>query len=433
MNSDEDDEDVAVIAAPAPAGNEERNPKSSSCNNDDNSNQGVTVEDEYEYLFGFGSIMNTTTHAPWLKPSNKKKSKNGINENSKSAQGTSSLPGVVAILKKGFGYERQWNFRSSTGFTALGVRKAENPRHQQQCGSDINGVLFRVTKELMPDFDRREVGYEKVLIPLEYLDFDHGDATSESADMWHMQLSPEDRLWLYVPLESHCKPADENHPLLQSYVDTVMQGCLEWGGEMMAETFINTTGGWSTYFLNDTPSSRRPWLYRKDYTTIDRLLQKYADKTHFGDRKHPEEFSSAFHRRMKGTWSIPRRNKNFTGREKELQDLRSRFAGNGDNKSSNSSAGISGASTVVKVEVAGMGGAYYSMSEASRVVGVFFLLNYPLFSAFVCFDFIPIIKAWAKHSSLQNIVIDITQVSMDWLFGSMQNRLSHLLQIIGSC
>ena len=74
------------------------------------------------------------------------------------------------------------------------------------------------------------------------------------------ELTPNDKIWIYVPQPSQNQPADENHPLLQSYVDTVLQGCLEWGGKAMGIDFVLSTDSWSPYFLNDTPSSRRPWL-----------------------------------------------------------------------------------------------------------------------------------------------------------------------------
>jgi hypothetical protein len=353
--------------------------------------------DEYDYIFGFGSIMNTTTHTPWLQTSEKGSS----NRNNQTSFRSSVLPGVVATLTKEFGYERRWNFRSPTGFTALGVSKADSIHS----ASDINGVLFQVPHAMIPGFDRREVGYERLRIPLDFLRFDpqsgHDVANNEDHDsplLCHQQLNTNSRLWLYVPLPSSSKPADENHPLLQSYVDTVLQGCLSWGGEEMADTFIQTTGGWSTYFLNDTPFSRRPWLFRKDYTTIDRLLQKYAAKTHFGDRKHPEEFSSAFHRRMKGTWSIPRRNKNFTGRERELQDLRARFAaGGGDG----AGEGImcSGHQSVVKVEVAGMGGV-----GKTQLVTEFCYRQYPSEYGLV---------VWLNAETAESLVADYRQLLMD--------------------
>jgi cation transport regulator ChaC len=235
----------------------------------------------YEYVFGFGSIMDTSTHATW-----------------QTSEASSPMLGSVATISKSFGYQRQWNFRSSTGFTALGVSKADREEERY----NINGVLFQVPTDEMPNFDRREAGYERVSVPLQMLTF-HSDICGTHKQA-HFNLTQNDRIWIYIPLASHTMYADENHPLLQSYVDTVMRGCLEWGGESMAEEFLSTTGGWSCHFLNDTPSSRRPWLHRKEYNTIDALLMKHSQETHFGDRRHPEEFAASFNQRMRGTWSV---------------------------------------------------------------------------------------------------------------------------------
>eukprot|EP00536_Pseudo-nitzschia_multiseries_P009807 jgi/Psemu1/325781/estExt_fgenesh1_pg.C_2850001 len=295
--------------------------------NENENNSDENNSDEFDYIFGFGSIMNRGTH------------------------GENLLPGVAVVLSCDFGYERQWNFRSSTGFTALGVTykkkkvQGNSDNHDQKTtatgGMDINGVLFRVTQAMIPVFDRREVGYEK--------------------------------------------------------------GCLEWGGEPMAEQFLETTGGWSTYFLNDTPSSRRPWLYRKDYSTIDRLLQKHASKTFFGDRKHPEEFASAFHKRMKGTWGLPRRNANFTGRETELQGLRGRFSGttaqhwpSSPTKQHQQQQQQQG---VVKVEVAGMGGV-----GKTQLVTEYCYRHFPTDYGLV---------VWLNAESAEALVADYRQLLMD--------------------
>ena len=41
-----------------------------------------------------------------------------------------------------------------------------------------------------------------------------------------------------------------------------MGGCLDVGGEDMATALLLGTSGWSEFFLNDVPMSRRPWLHR---------------------------------------------------------------------------------------------------------------------------------------------------------------------------
>jgi len=59
--------------------------------------------------------------------------------------------------------------------------------------------------------------------------------------------------------------AARDFPICQTYLDCVLNGCLEWGGEDVAEQFILSTGGWSEFFLNDSPLARRPWLHRKNH------------------------------------------------------------------------------------------------------------------------------------------------------------------------
>ena len=291
-------------------------------------------EPRFDYVFGFGSIMNTATHAPWL-------------ASDKTGGGSKTLKGQRANIRSSFGYRRGWNFRSNTGFTALGIQREEGATH-------INGVLFRIKHDMLEGFDRREVGYDRVevdrdcieLIPPQSSEGDEAHVNETHHVLLNIQMN--EKIWVYVPQETYCAEANEDHPILQSYVDTVMQGCLEWGGERMAKKFVATTNHWSPYFLNDTPSSRRPWLFRKEYNTIDRILSQNP-ATHFADRRHPEEFASAFLiKMMRGAWSVPRRNTVFTGRDAEIGQIHARLT--------SQSADQPLLSGVAKLEVAGMGG-----------------------------------------------------------------------------
>lgn len=285
----------------------------------------MEYDNAYDYLFGFGSIINTNTHASWM------------------ADGSQALPGQRANIRACFGYRRGWNFRSNTGFTALGIAK-DNAGD----GTVINGVLFRIPHSMLSSFDRREVGYDRVEMNLEHLELLPGPDSAGGLEVDTLKIADGAKLWVYVPKQSFCAEANEDHPILQSYVDTVIQGCLQWGGEEMAEQFVVTTYCWSPYFLNDTPSSRRPWLFRKEYNTIDSILSKHP-ATHYEDRRHPEEFASAFLiNMMRGTWSIPQRNATFTGRDLELSQIHARLIAQ--------KAGQNHHTGVAKVEITGMGG-----------------------------------------------------------------------------
>lgn len=243
------------------------------------------------------------------------------------------------MIKSSFGYNRGWNFRSKTGFTALGLTRIEEGT-EKPC--DINGVIFQIEHSMLADFDRREDGYDRIPIPSDCFEF------LPNCSLTGFFIEPNETVWVYVPKDECRLPADEDHPILQSYVDTVMQGCLYWGNEEFAEEFVRTTSDWSPFFLNDTPSSRRPWLFRQQYNLIDNILQNYNHVTHFSDRRHPEEFASAFlTKMMRGAWSVPMRNSAFTGREKELGEIHARITAQRRDLSNCS---------IPKLHVVGMGG-----------------------------------------------------------------------------
>ena len=336
-----------------------------------------SLEPRYDYVFAFGSIINTKTHSPWLS-ADEQSGKNGT-----------TLQGQRATVLASFGYRRGWNFRSNTGFTALGIQRAEE-------ATDINGVLFRIRHHMLPGFDNREVGYDRVEIDRKCIELNPPQVSENDKDhkmnAHHvlLDIQPGEKIWVYVPQDSFCAEANEDHPILQSYVDTVMQGCLEWGGTEMAMDFVKTTFNWSTYFLNDTPSSRRPWLFRKEYNTIDRILSQNPS-THFADRRHPEEFASTFLiKMMRGTWSVPRRNTVFTGRDSEIGQIHARLT----------SQRLSG---VAKLEVAGMGGV-----GKTQIVTEYCYRYFPSYYGLVI---------WLRAPSAESIAAGYRQLMADTITG----------------
>jgi hypothetical protein len=170
---------------------------------DDDENPDV---EHHEYIFGFGSMINITTHDPWLTSSSSSISSESV-----------CLPGRPAGILAKFGCQRGWNFRSNTGFTALGISYANAPDE----ATDINGVVFQIGRDMLPDFDRREVGYDRVLVPNDCMDWSDsygvasGDAMSD-IDHRLTSIPANAQIWVYIPCKESCLIGDEDHPVLQA-------------------------------------------------------------------------------------------------------------------------------------------------------------------------------------------------------------------------
>jgi hypothetical protein len=198
-----------------------------------------------QFIFGYGSLINTPSR------------------NSTAGAPVSAIPVRVSAA---FGYIRAWNDRSPTGFTALGLRKPGPGEN----AATINGVLYPVEGDDMTRFDTREAGYVRLEVP-------HAQIEAVS---W--QSIPKDgHIWVYVPVRPNGTPGvglpepDAAFPLLESYIDVVIEGGLEYGPDFARE-LIETTADWSQFWLNDRLLARRPWVHDDKYAVVDRLLSTVA-------------------------------------------------------------------------------------------------------------------------------------------------------------
>lgn len=197
------------------------------------------------FIFGYGSLINSASR------------------NSTAAVPIHAIPVRVSAA---FGYVRAWNDRSASGFTALGLRRLR----PGEGGRTINGILYPVEGADMARFDARERGYVRLEVPL-------GEIEAVS---WQ-RLPESGRVWVYVPVRAadggagipgEGLPApDAMFPLLQSYIDLVVEGALEYGADYARE-FIDTTDGWGPYWLNDRELARRPWVHDPRSEAVDALL-----------------------------------------------------------------------------------------------------------------------------------------------------------------
>lgn len=200
------------------------------------------------YVVGFGSLMETQSRQrTW--PST-----------------DISLPIIVE------GFEHRWSGRGTPiGFstTMLGITDRED--------AHIVAALFRVFD--LADFtagDAREFAYCRIELDPGRITMLDGSNTPTDGSIWLYQVRPE-----------HRHPPSADFPIIQSYVDIFLNGCMELAELVTDQTVnfvedcVNTTSDWSTHWVNDRLHPRRPYLI-PNALRIDELLHRMV----------PEEFAA---------------------------------------------------------------------------------------------------------------------------------------------
>lgn len=229
------------------------------------------------YIFGFGSL---------------------ISPESRARTGDTGAAYVATIAD----CERSWSLRVKlppaavvnpdiTGVSAVAVRLLP-PANTSTTPTSCAGVVMEVSEAELPNFDAREVGYRRVMISLNRVSLHSGKECE-------MVLGAGACIWCYVDQNidvtslaaaANARPAlpSAEFPIIQSYLDVIMDGCLQVGGESFARNFLETTVGWvgsgdssssSVYFLNDRA---KPGYVRSsrsagaNASTIDSILSEYT-------------------------------------------------------------------------------------------------------------------------------------------------------------
>jgi hypothetical protein len=193
-----------------------------------------------DYIFGYGSLINTESRVETAKTG----------------------PAIAVRVRE---LQRKWNFVSlRNAMTALGAIAASKE-------GSVNGVLFSVSPDGLSQFDQRESGY--IRVPLKQSTIARYDG----------QQLPEGEFWTYVTKDDSWHPTMEC-PILQSYLDVVICGCLEIKEEFahekeaFAHEFVRTTENWNCPIENDraSPKYERPIRHAYDTSIIDRILTASA-------------------------------------------------------------------------------------------------------------------------------------------------------------
>ncbi len=166
------------------------------------------------------------------------------------------------------GYQRGWfhQFADSVGSTCtyLGAVKATN--------KSINGVIYRVA-----DFEstkERETGYTATALKADEITMLDGGGP--------LEISADSKVYIFVSNEnsiSKTKEPTSKFPMVQSYVDLCINGCLELESlyrtaKGFTQDFISTTTGWNAEWVNDRIYPRRPFIYAPNASLIDKALEE---------------------------------------------------------------------------------------------------------------------------------------------------------------
>jgi hypothetical protein len=138
--------------------------------------------------------------------------------------------------------------------TAMGIRFVE--------GATCTGVLIPVTDQELLQFDQREAGYDRVRVPTQniqkvpFLNEEYYHEKDESGILNNLLLldkaDEQPSVWIYQPQAIHFPHPEK--PIVQTYVDTILRGCLEISEEFAVD-FLTTTRGWSSLDLGGEKGS----------------------------------------------------------------------------------------------------------------------------------------------------------------------------------
>ena len=177
-------------------------------------------------FFGYGSLVNLATHAY-----------------------DDPRPAVLQ------GWRRVWQ--------RTNLRKAAYLSVMPCAQTSLHGVIARVPGANWAALDQREAAYQRHDVSHTI----HHDGPAAPTAVY--QVRPE-----------HVADADD-HPILLSYVDVVVQGYLRVHGQDGVAHFFETTDGWNTPILNDRADPvypRNQSLSAEERALVDHYLAAVMEK-----------------------------------------------------------------------------------------------------------------------------------------------------------
>lgn len=167
------------------------------------------------HFFGYGSLVNRNTH-------------------------TYPVRGKAHIM----GFRRVWRHSTKRRVAFLTVEEAEDVH--------IAGLVAEVPGADWDALDARERAYDRLALPQDHT------PDAKSLD-----------LHLYRAKPTHVGPPSLRHPVLLSYLDTVVDGYLSAFGETGVKEFFATTAGWDAPIRDDRRSPVYPRATEPDKDVLE--------------------------------------------------------------------------------------------------------------------------------------------------------------------
>jgi cation transport regulator ChaC len=195
------------------------------------------------FIFGYGSLVEDE--------SRQRTTPSAVN----------AWPARVKGIRRGW-----WARGAASGLTTTYLGAIDDP------GSTCNGVLYKVSAEELAATDRREsAGYQRCRIETKNITMLDGRSAPPEGEVWaYINLIPPNKIVENLPTAQF--------PMVQTYVDICVHGCLEVEGKYptaagFTQEFIATTREWSKFWVNDRLYPRRPFIFQPAAGQIDAALQ----------------------------------------------------------------------------------------------------------------------------------------------------------------
>ena len=133
--------------------------------------------------------------------------------------------------------------------------------------SSFNGTIYKLNNPgNIKLYDKRETIYCRK------------ELNSEKLKVYAAALPSQKQIWIYSPTKKSNQRPTSHYPIVQSYVDTFIRGCIQIEEQFKIKNYakdcIESTEQWSVYWVNDRIFPRRPSLFEPYAAKIDALLKE---------------------------------------------------------------------------------------------------------------------------------------------------------------